>query len=248
MSRRFWISQIDRTLERGVSVGCRGQIFYIFGCRHENHSVECRLGIVILSFMLCIWSCVSGVGINFECRVSGIFCPQCRVSDGHFWQCRVSELPLIHGPYRWEVSLISNVSVISDVSDVLNILNILNISLCSQRSRLSRLSWRSWISRRPWLSQRSRRSCISRRISVFLGFLEKYSLLAKTVIPVCAWQQPGDSSEAELLHANSTLSESSRHLKKNPSVSVTEKLIKIEKEAWSRLLETLSYCTYLELS
>ncbi len=32
---------------------CRGQIFYCFGCRLENHSVECQLGIIIyLYFML----------------------------------------------------------------------------------------------------------------------------------------------------------------------------------------------------
>ena len=41
------IQYINRALERGgVSVKCRGQIFYSFGCRLKNHSVECRLGII----------------------------------------------------------------------------------------------------------------------------------------------------------------------------------------------------------
>ncbi len=41
---------INRALEMGVSVRCRGQIFYSVGCQLENHSVECPLGIITLSF------------------------------------------------------------------------------------------------------------------------------------------------------------------------------------------------------
>ena len=41
-----------------------------------------------------IYFTVSGVDltwVNFECRILGMFCPQCQVSDENFWQCRVSE-------------------------------------------------------------------------------------------------------------------------------------------------------------
>ena len=42
----------NRALERGgVSVKCRGQIFYSFGCLLENHSFECRLGIHRISII-----------------------------------------------------------------------------------------------------------------------------------------------------------------------------------------------------
>ena len=34
----------------GVSVECQDQIVYSAGCRLEKHSVECRLGIITLSF------------------------------------------------------------------------------------------------------------------------------------------------------------------------------------------------------
>ena len=37
-----------RALERGVNVECPGQIFYSFGCRLENHSIECQLDIVTI--------------------------------------------------------------------------------------------------------------------------------------------------------------------------------------------------------
>ncbi len=37
-----------RALERGVSIKCRVKIFYSFRCRLENHSVECRLGIITI--------------------------------------------------------------------------------------------------------------------------------------------------------------------------------------------------------
>ena len=44
----FKICALLGPLKGGVSVECWGQIFYSFGCRLENHNVECRLGIVTI--------------------------------------------------------------------------------------------------------------------------------------------------------------------------------------------------------
>ncbi len=40
--------RFEGPLKGGVSVKCRGQIFYSFGCQLENHNVECRLGIITI--------------------------------------------------------------------------------------------------------------------------------------------------------------------------------------------------------
>ena len=53
---RYLTGQIDRAFERGVRVECRGQIIYHGGRRLENHSAECRLGIITLSVNLNLMS------------------------------------------------------------------------------------------------------------------------------------------------------------------------------------------------
>ncbi len=60
----FWWQFIDRVLERGVSVECQDQIFYRVMQVVYLFAVGCR-----------------NVGVNFECRVSGIFCSKCRVLE-----------------------------------------------------------------------------------------------------------------------------------------------------------------------
>ncbi len=47
-------------------------------------------------FFTSFWRWVSSVEVNFECWVSGIFCPQCRVSGNV--RCRNNPF---HGPSRW---------------------------------------------------------------------------------------------------------------------------------------------------
>ncbi len=85
------------SLKGGVSVQCRSQIFYSVGCQLENHNVECRLGIINLSFTLQTRSFMFFFKLGVECWgtfwMSGVrhFCPQ---SDEKFWQWGVSESPL----------------------------------------------------------------------------------------------------------------------------------------------------------
>ena len=70
------VTQVEGPLKGGVSVECRGQIFCSFGCRLENHSVECRLGIITI-FHAANKTPVPYSTVNFsvflqgECRVSG---------------------------------------------------------------------------------------------------------------------------------------------------------------------------------
>ena len=60
----------------GVSVECQGKIFCSFGCRLENHSIECHLGIITIFH----FSVFCKVPVGVECRgefwvlVLGIFC------------------------------------------------------------------------------------------------------------------------------------------------------------------------------
>ncbi len=68
-----------RAIERGVSVQCQGQIFLSFGCQLENHSIECRLGMLtiysIFHAAIFFGRWVSSIGVNFGCQMSGVFCP-----------------------------------------------------------------------------------------------------------------------------------------------------------------------------
>ncbi len=67
----IWAYPFKGPLKEGISVGCQVQMFYSVGCRLENYSVECQLGIITLSFRKWVLS----VGVNIECRVSSTYFP-----------------------------------------------------------------------------------------------------------------------------------------------------------------------------